>query len=316
MTRFPLRPVLAVVSLLVPFGATVRAQSSLDLLLSSTGTGQVVRIAPGGGAGSASNFAAVPPPSNAAYGVIADGTGAVYFSTSGTDVYRRAPDGVVTSLATGFNGADGLAFGPDKNLYVADFTSQSVKRIDMQSGSVSTFATGFGRPTALAFDSAGNLYVGDSGNDKVVKVSSNGATQTTFATGYATSGSIRELAFDSAGKLYATSVNGQSTQDGVYKVGATGGTASRLITLGHAYGLAFDEHGVLYASADNSVLRYDPTTGGLLNVYAADANLIQGAGYINFAPVPEPASGLLACAAAGGVDVFGRRVRRAVTRSA
>lgn len=316
MTRFPLRPVLAAISLLVPFGATARAQSSLDLLLSSTGTGQVVRIAPGGGTGSASNFAAVPPPSNAAYGVIADGTGAVYFSTSGTDVYRRAPDGVVTSLATGFGAADGLAFGPDKNLYVADYQNQSVKRIDIQSGAVSTFATGLGLPTALAFDSAGNLYVGDSGNDKVVKVSSNGATQTTFATGYATSGVIRELAFDSAGKLYATSVNGQSTQDGVYRVGTTGGTASRIISLGHAYGLAFDENGVLYASADNSVLRYDPSTGTMLGFYAQDANLIKGAGYINFAPVPEPASGLFVCAAAGGVVVIVRRVRRFGTRSA
>lgn len=87
-----------------------------------------------------------------------------------------------TGAAARFNTAFDIAFGPDGNIYVADWFNHAIRKVT-PAGVVTTFAgtlgvsgfqdgTGtdalFFRPAGLDFDAAGNLYVSD-GNNRVIR---------------------------------------------------------------------------------------------------------------------------------------------------
>src|SRR5690606_17290525 len=72
---------------------------------------------------------------------------------------------------------DGVAVGPDGNVYVSGATS--VHRVTPE-GEVSEFATGFVSVNGSNFDSKGNLFVADYVGNAVRKIAPDG-TMTTFA---------------------------------------------------------------------------------------------------------------------------------------
>jgi hypothetical protein len=117
-----------------------------------------------------------------------------------TLLLKRAPDGVVSTLAGGaFGHADGkgtaakfstigaLVFGGDGNLYVSD--DEYVRRVSMD-GTVTTlakdllfrtaedkpplFAGSYGSLAGLAADKDGNVYVADAGDRRLLKISNDG----------------------------------------------------------------------------------------------------------------------------------------------
>ena len=86
--------------------------------------------------------------------------GGMLLDVSADQIYvaqEVTPSGAVSTFATGFNGAWGLAFH-DGNLFVANNTGNSISEVS-PSGGVSTFAIGLSSPTGIAFDSWGNLFV-------------------------------------------------------------------------------------------------------------------------------------------------------------
>jgi streptogramin lyase len=105
-------------------------------------------------------------------GIVVDAAGVVYVSDSGHNVIRSiAKDGTVKNyagsgqagssdntdrLAATFNNPRGLALGPAGELYVADFASAAIRRID--GTGVSTVARGLTEVTGVAVDAAGQLY--------------------------------------------------------------------------------------------------------------------------------------------------------------
>ena len=101
-------------------------------------------------------------------------------------VFRVTPAGAVSTFATGFNGAWGLAFDPSGNLFVAEYIGNTIDKIT-PGGAVSLFATGLNRPTGLAFDSLGNLYVCNITESNPLgylsRITPDG-TVSTFATGF------------------------------------------------------------------------------------------------------------------------------------
>ncbi|HEX6085125.1 MAG TPA: SMP-30/gluconolactonase/LRE family protein [Thermoanaerobaculia bacterium] len=137
------------------------------------------------------------------------------------NVRRITQGGVVTTVATGIDGALGLAIAPDGDLYVSEFHGHAIRRIDMPSGAVTVFAgatgspgnlTGTGtaarfqNPAGLAFDASGDLFVSDQGNHVVRKI----VLATAAVTTYAGSGSASSLdgtgtaaTFISAGDIHA-----------------------------------------------------------------------------------------------------------------
>ncbi len=170
--------------------------------------------------------------------------------TANATVRRLAADGAVTTLAGSttlrgntdgasatFSAPRGLALDSAGNLYVADETNHTIRRIT-PAGIVSTYAgiagssgttnatpatnARFNRPTGVAVDSAGSLYVADTFNHTIRKITAAGAV-TTFAGLEQTSGSADGpgataalfnqpggLALDAAGNVYVADT-GNST---------------------------------------------------------------------------------------------------------
>lgn len=91
-----------------------------------------------------------------------------------------------------FDGPEGVALGPDGNLYLAEKNSGTIRKVSA-AGVATTFAgsvgaTGssdgagsaarFNAPTRIEADASGNLYVTDTGNSTIRKISAAGAVTT------------------------------------------------------------------------------------------------------------------------------------------
>lgn len=164
--------------------------------------GVVSTLAGSGQAGSA-NGTGIAASFTTPYGLAVDAEGNVYVADEGNQLIRKiSPAGVVSTLAGGgtgdsangagtaaaFHNPFGVAVDAAGNVYVADFSSNMIRKIDTY-GVVSTLA-GTGTPGAanshfpsndlyigaggLALDNVGNVYVADYGNNSIDIVSATG----------------------------------------------------------------------------------------------------------------------------------------------
>ena len=179
-------------------------------------------------------------------GVAVDGDGNLYVADTNNNTIRKVtPAGVVTTFAgsgsygsddgTGtaasFNKPQGVVFGGDGNLYVADTYNNTIRKVT-PAGEVTTFAgsgssgsddgTGtaasFNEPVGVAVDGDGNLYVADARNRTIRKVTPAGEV-TTLAGSAGSQGSINGIgpaarfvyptgvAFGGDGNLYVADSN-------------------------------------------------------------------------------------------------------------
>lgn len=130
--------------------------------------------------------------------------GQVFYSTSNS-VSELAANGTVTTYATGFDGAEGIAFNGSGDLFVANQNNNTISEV-FPNGTISTFAnTLLNEPMGLTFDSEGNLYVSNFGYqgadaETIVKFTPQGV-RSVYAT-ITFPANLSGLAFDSAGNLY------------------------------------------------------------------------------------------------------------------
>lgn len=171
-----------------------------------------------------------------------DGSGNVYVAdTSNHRIRKITPGGVVTTLAgsgsagsadgvgtaASFNRPIGLAVNGEGVVYVADTSSQRIRKI-APDGSVTTvagsglggFSDGngssatFSAPSGIAIDTTGTLYVADYNNNRIRMISPSGDVTTIAGTGAAGSnngvGSVatfhapKGIAIDAQGVLYVS----------------------------------------------------------------------------------------------------------------
>ena len=179
----------------------VRTVSTTRVVVTLAGAPQVAGSADG--VGSAARF-------TQPYGVAVDAAGTLYVADPGTSTIRRIASGNnVTTLAglagspgvadgvgpaARFGGVRGIAVGASGNLYVADFSNNTIRMVT-PAGAVTTLAgnpliagavdaTGsaatFNGPSAVAVDAAGNVFVTDTINSTIRRVTPSGVV-TTFA---------------------------------------------------------------------------------------------------------------------------------------
>jgi len=121
------------------------------------------------------------------------------------------PSAFVTPGSGGLSGPRDLVLGPNGNVYVASYGTNSVIRYSAAGQLLGTFVAagsgGLSKPCGLAFGPDGNLYVGSSGTNAVYEYSGvNGGFLSTFVT--AGSGGLNVpwgIAFGPDANLYVSS---------------------------------------------------------------------------------------------------------------
>jgi sugar lactone lactonase YvrE len=156
---------------------------------------------------------------------------------------------------------EGIAVAPDGTVYVSDYDSNRIFRLQPGGGLVSIAGGGVGldgkatdaylwNPSPLAVDSQGNLYVGDNSGGSVRRIDRQGVISTVTSI-YGPQG----LAFDSAGVLYVGTYLGELRSIDARGVSTSLDLSSLPPPALQVGNMAFDSAGNLYFS-DRA-----PTTG-------------------------------------------------------
>jgi sugar lactone lactonase YvrE len=288
-------------------GNTYVSDTGNNLIRKITPAGVVTTMAGTGTAGSTDGLG-VAASFDQPNGVAVDSSGNVYVADTGNKTIRMiSPSGFVSTLAgtagvsgsadgigaaASFTSPYGVAVDPSGNVYVADVSTNTVRKI-APGGVVTTFAgtagvlgtadgTGaaanFKFPTDIATDDAGNVYVSD---QCVIRKITPYAVVTTLAgtpgvrgstdgTGAAASFFYQTgLAVDTVGNVYVADGGNNAirkiTPAGVVTtvVGGPSNQSSSLIVLGHLPGaaifnssfIAIDAGSTLYITSSEAVLK-------------------------------------------------------------
>jgi len=166
---------------------------------------------------------------------------------------------------------DGLAAGPNGNLFVSDFFSGTVQQYNPVTGAfISTFVSagsgGLGVPQEITFGPNGNLFVANNLGNILQYSGSTGAFLGVFASGI---GLPEDLTFGPNGNLFVSDayLSGVKEFNGI--TGAFIGNFVQPGTLSGASGITFGPNGNLYAISpfSNSVYQFNGTTGTLVNQF-------------------------------------------------
>jgi hypothetical protein len=189
------------------------------------------------------------------------------FATYNDNLYQITPSGAVTTFAP-LTAGDGLTFGPNGNLFVAQESGNGNILEFTPGGAQSTFTSQAGTPTFLAFNGAGNLFESDH-NGNIFEYSSKGS-QTTFATGM---DEPQGLAFNSAGDLF---VAGGNQSPYIYEYTPAGVQSTFTTQVNNPIGIAFNSAGNLFEADANSGNIYEFTPAGVRSTFASGLSNLQG----------------------------------------
>jgi streptogramin lyase len=187
----------------------------------------------------------------------------------------------------------GIAFGPDGDLFVAEFQDGYIARYDGTTGAFKTKISGseLKNPLAIITGPGGDLFVSDNSAAQVLRYDGrSGAFKGVFASG----GGLKDawyMTFGPDGDLYVSS-NG--TGEVMRYNGTTGAFKAVFASGGELiapYGLAFGPDGNLYVSSgdpfgnarNQPILRFDGQTGDFIDEFTSGQELTDP-DYIVFGP--------------------------------
>lgn len=199
------------------------------------------------------------------------------------EVLRYTDTGTFVGVFASGNGLstpEGLAYGPDGNLYVASFANGGIYEFDGTTGAfikvLASSASMTNSVTGLAFGPNGNVYVSNYNTSANAVQEFNGSTGALVASFNIAAGSgglsgPLHISFDAGGNLLVSS----SGSNQVLKYdSATGAFLSTLVAAGSGGlnfpdGKAFFQGNLLVSSSFSSqVLAYNATTGAFISSFA------------------------------------------------
>jgi gluconolactonase len=130
-------------------------------------------------------------------------------------------------LVNGLDHPEGVAWGPDGNLYAGGEAGQ-LYRIDLDAGTFSQVASTSGFLLGVALDGTGHAYACDMGRKEVVRIRLDDGTVETYSNGSSDipARTPNWLVFDRKGELYFSDSGEWKEDDGlIYKVSSSGATA-------------------------------------------------------------------------------------------
>ena len=188
--------------------------------------------------------------------------------TSGLTIIpsAQAASGVFATLASD-RGALKITLDSSGNVYVTNYASNTVSKLDSSGNAVWTVNTGSGtNPRALIADEDGNIFVTLWSINKIAKISQTGGAVSSVDTGFATTGSVPSgIIRDSSGNIY---VSNQSSNS-VSKFSSSGGTAIATYSTGTGpRGITIDSSGNVYTCNYNANTVTKITSAGVITNYA------------------------------------------------
>lgn len=275
--------------------------------------GIVSTVAGNGSGGYSGDGGAATAASINGYGLSCDHAGNLYIGDWNNNRVRKVDmsTGIITTVAgTGVGGSSGdggAATAADirrpiyactdiaNNIYISEYGSSKIRKVDAITGIISTVASGVGSPVQLAIDGAGNIFIADQGG-RIRKVSPSGVVSTYAGGGSgaasgvpATATSLRGpegVTIDCSGNV----IIADNDNNLIRKVDATTGIITTIAGGGliavtvagvpatsarfHNQLICFDETGNLYCTDDSAPTAYRITNvgsgvsaiGGVLNV--------------------------------------------------
>ncbi len=210
------------------------------------------------------------------FGIAVASDGSVYVADAGDarSVRRISPDGMVSTIARGFDTPSGLAIDRLGILYVADTGANAIRRIALD-GSVSTLPGDFNGPVGVAVDPAGRVIVADTYNDRIRAIEPDGTVRDVTHELFDTPCGV---AVDGAGNIYVA-----ETGAGVVRVISPSAGITTLEPMPYdglvrPIGVAVAADGAVYVTDDRGrIVEIRPGVGARTLV-GDDAGFAEGAG--------------------------------------
>jgi len=182
------------------------------------------------------------------------------FVTGQAEIFRIAPNGVLTTFASGLSLPSDLEFGPSGDLFIFESGTGDISRI-APDGEKTIFASGFDKKESyLAFDTHGNLFLNDRSPGNFYRITPNGTVLSLGHFSDPVSGCYDDMIFDSEGNLYVADGTGSR----ILKV-FPNNTMSVLVVGFMSTGLAVNPSGDIYA-IDTASIHGDPPSTDIIKV--------------------------------------------------
>ena len=196
----------------------------------------------------------------------------------------------IETLGTGFNGPTGIAVQADGKILIANYTTNTVKRMDTDGTNIITLGSGFNGPIGVAVQADGKILTTDVFNNAIKRMNADGTNIVTLSSSF---NGPRGVAVQADGKILI----GDSENNVVKRMNADG---TNILTLGSGFNYPVG----VAVQADGKILIADFFNNAIKRMDADGTNIVTlGSGFIYPSGVAVQADGKILIANFGNNTV-------------